>query len=163
MTEMTEVRRRLPEMLRRLRGFAYKLARNHADADDLIQDTCVKALSREHQYQEGTNLLNWLAKIMQTIWLDRVRHNTLATECHAWYPNLLTSEHVIPADTNAIIAEVEQRISELPLLERELVIRRTARSQTHSTAARELGICKTHACAYWQNGQRALAEFLEYA
>lgn len=60
------------QMIPTLRRFAHSLARNAADADDLLQDTMERALARAHQFEAGTNLKAWLFTIMR---------NRFYTEC----------------------------------------------------------------------------------
>ncbi|TAG13243.1 MAG: RNA polymerase subunit sigma, partial [Rhodobacterales bacterium] len=43
-----------------LRAFAMSLTRNRSAADDLVQDTIVKAWSNIEKYAIGTNLQAWL-------------------------------------------------------------------------------------------------------
>lgn len=49
----------------RLRGFALRLTRNRDAADDLIQQTMLKALSNKDKFKEGTNIASWLFTIMR--------------------------------------------------------------------------------------------------
>jgi RNA polymerase sigma-70 factor (ECF subfamily) len=42
-------------------------------ADDLVQETCMRALARVAQWQPGTRLDSWMYRIAQNIWLDRLR------------------------------------------------------------------------------------------
>ena len=56
-----------------LKGFAMKLTRNHDDADDLVQDTVLKALANRDKFQEGTNLKGWLYTIMKNIFINKYR------------------------------------------------------------------------------------------
>jgi RNA polymerase sigma-70 factor, ECF subfamily len=42
-------------------------------ADDLVQETCMRALARVAQWQTGTRLDSWMYRIAQNIWLDRMR------------------------------------------------------------------------------------------
>ena len=63
----------LPKLLPRLWRFAIRLARHQQDAEDLVQRTCVRALERRHQYQEGSAVLSWLFSIMHSIWLNEIR------------------------------------------------------------------------------------------
>jgi RNA polymerase sigma-70 factor (ECF subfamily) len=42
-------------------------------ADDLVQDTCERALSRIDQWTPGTRLDSWMYRIAQNIWVDRKR------------------------------------------------------------------------------------------
>jgi RNA polymerase sigma-70 factor, ECF subfamily len=59
--------------LPRLRRFAYVLTGDVDKGDDLVQETCVHALSRLDQLQPGTSLNSWMFRIAQTRWLDRMR------------------------------------------------------------------------------------------
>lgn len=61
------------EFLPRLRRFAYALTRNLELADDLVQDTCERALARADQWQPGTRLDSWMYRIAQNIWFDATR------------------------------------------------------------------------------------------
>lgn len=71
---MTEdVRARMIAFLPRLRRFAFALTRNLDLADDLVQDTCERALARLDQWEPGTNLESWMYRIAQNLWLDRKR------------------------------------------------------------------------------------------
>jgi RNA polymerase sigma-70 factor, ECF subfamily len=67
------VRSRMIEFLPRLRRFAFALTRNLELADDLVQDTCERALSKADQWQPGTRLDSWMYRIAQNIWFDQGR------------------------------------------------------------------------------------------
>jgi len=62
---LTDPRDALPEHLPALRAFAMSLTRNSASADDLVQDTIVKAWSNIDKFQPGTNLRAWLFTILR--------------------------------------------------------------------------------------------------
>ena len=68
-----EVRRQIVELLPRLRRFAYALTGEMERGDDLVQETCVRALSRIDQWEAGTRLDSWMYRIAQNIWFDRAR------------------------------------------------------------------------------------------
>ena len=68
-----EIRSRMVELLPRLRRFAVALTGDLDQGDDLVQETCVRALSRVDQYQPGTRLDSWMYRIAQNLWLDRMR------------------------------------------------------------------------------------------
>jgi RNA polymerase sigma-70 factor (ECF subfamily) len=61
------------ELLPRLRRFAYVLTGDSDKGDDLVQETCARALSRLDQWQPGTRLDSWMFRIAQTQWFDRLR------------------------------------------------------------------------------------------
>jgi RNA polymerase sigma factor (sigma-70 family) len=56
-----------------LKGFAMKLTQNVDDADDLVQDTMLKALANRDKFEEGTNLKGWLYTIMKNIFINKYR------------------------------------------------------------------------------------------
>ena len=53
-----------------LRRVAMSYTGNVADADDLIQDTAIRALARAHRYDAGTDPAAWLRKVMFRLFLD---------------------------------------------------------------------------------------------
>ena len=56
-----------------LYGTALRLTRNPADAEDLVQDTYVKAFRASGQFQPGTNLRAWLFTILHNTFLNQRR------------------------------------------------------------------------------------------
>lgn len=60
-----------------LRGFAYNFTRNVEDAEDLLQDTMLKALRYKENFQEGTNFKGWLFTIMRNIFINNYKRKKL--------------------------------------------------------------------------------------
>src|SRR5437870_7886324 len=58
---------------RPLKGFAMKLTQNTDDAEDLLQDTMLKAFANKDKFEEGTNLKGWLYTIMKNIFINKYR------------------------------------------------------------------------------------------
>ena len=56
-----------------LYGTAMRLTRNAADAEDLVQDTYLKAFRASGQFQRGTNLKAWLFTILHNTFRNRRR------------------------------------------------------------------------------------------
>jgi RNA polymerase sigma-70 factor, ECF subfamily len=56
-----------------LYGAALRLTANPADAEDLVQDTYLKAFRASDQFQPGTNLKAWLFTILHNTFLNRRR------------------------------------------------------------------------------------------
>ena len=75
-----DIRDRMVAVLPRLRRFAYALTGNTEQGDDLVQDACLRALSRIDLWQPGTRLDSWMYRIAQNIWLDRLRANKVRGE-----------------------------------------------------------------------------------
>ncbi len=63
----------LTEILPRLRLFARSRVFSEAGADDLVQETCLRVIDREQQFDADTNLLAWSITIMKHIQIDSSR------------------------------------------------------------------------------------------
>jgi len=75
-----DIRARMVAVLPRLRRFAYALTGSTEQGDDLVQETCLRALSRVERWQPGSRLDSWMYRIAQNIWLDRMRANKVRGE-----------------------------------------------------------------------------------
>jgi RNA polymerase sigma-70 factor (ECF subfamily) len=54
-------------------GAALRLTRSQRDAEDLVQDTLLKAFTHFERYQAGTNCKAWLFKILTNTFINRYR------------------------------------------------------------------------------------------
>ena len=59
--------------LDQLYAAAMRMTRNPSDAEDLVQETYVKAFAAFHQFQEGTNLKAWLYRILTNTFINSYR------------------------------------------------------------------------------------------
>lgn len=121
-----------------LRIYARSLARNHVDADDLVQETLVRAIGSAHRFQRGTNLRAWLFTIMRnrfySNWVVRARERTGAKDC------VSTLSHG-PDDTqmwHLELREMEEAINQLPDQFRETIILVAAMGESYLDAAERL-------------------------
>ena len=73
MTALATFKTDLIELLPSLRAFARSLAHNPAQADDLVQDTLVKALANVDRFEPGTNLRAWLFTILRNHYYSQLR------------------------------------------------------------------------------------------
>ena len=77
-TETTEERRvrferDAMQYVDQLYSAAMRMARNPADAEDLVQEAYTKAFSAFHQYKPGTNLKAWLYRILTNTYINLYR------------------------------------------------------------------------------------------
>lgn len=56
-----------------LMSFAYQLTSNREQAEDLLQDTTLKALSNEDKYVDNVNFKGWIFTIMRNIFINNYR------------------------------------------------------------------------------------------
>ncbi len=67
----------LMALLPHLRAFAISLARNRDRADDLVQETVVRALAASARFQPGTNLKAWMFTILRNAFYTEFRKGSL--------------------------------------------------------------------------------------
>ena len=74
----------IAEQIPRLRRYARALTGDRSAADDLVQDTLERALSRFHLWRRGSDLRAWMFTIMHNIYVNqarsRARHHHEALE-----------------------------------------------------------------------------------
>jgi RNA polymerase sigma-70 factor (ECF subfamily) len=71
--DLARFQRDLVDCVPKLRRFALSLAGNRADADDLVQAACERALKGAGQFVPGTRLDSWMYRIVQNLWIDQRR------------------------------------------------------------------------------------------
>lgn len=72
-----------------LKSFAYTLTANRDDAEDLLQDTTLKALDNQEKYYENVNFKGWVFTIMRNIFINNyrriVRNQTMVDQTEDLY------------------------------------------------------------------------------
>jgi RNA polymerase sigma-70 factor, ECF subfamily len=58
-----------------LRNYAYKITGNELDADDLLQETYLRAFRFFHKFEKDTNCKAWLFRIMKNLFINNYRKN----------------------------------------------------------------------------------------
>jgi RNA polymerase sigma-70 factor, ECF subfamily len=61
------------EFLDGLYSYALVLTRNRTDAEDLVQETYVRAMPAMGKVREGSNIKSWLFTILRNLWLNQLR------------------------------------------------------------------------------------------
>ncbi len=57
---------------------AVAICGHNKEAEDLVQDTFLKAFERFELFEQGTNCKAWLLRILRNTWIDRLRHQKIA-------------------------------------------------------------------------------------
>src|ERR1700759_4549594 len=97
---------------------ALRMTRNPTDAEDLVQETSVKAYAAFHQFQTGTNLRAWLNRILTTTFINVYRkrkrepQQALGGDLQAWQ---MSADRLAPPSPSAE-AEALDRITDSDLL-----------------------------------------------
>jgi len=122
----------------RLRRYARALLRNTDGADDLVQDTILLALEKNHLYERGTNLRAWLFTLMHNHYVNLVRRSVRRGQT-------ILVEKVTLASPAAQIATVELRdleraIAHLPEEQRETLLLIGLEGMTYDEVAQICGV-----------------------
>jgi RNA polymerase sigma factor (sigma-70 family) len=70
----------LNEYIDGLYGYSLVLTRNQAEAEDLVQETCVRAIEAMGRLRTDRDLKIWLFTILRNIWLNEPRQRRTASE-----------------------------------------------------------------------------------
>src|SRR5687767_14757768 len=156
-------------LLEPLYATALRLARNRADAEDLVQDTVVKALRFADRFTPGTNLKAWLYTILHNTWRNRRRDASRDTvdvdssrvEEAAQLDGPLaaeTPEQILLRST--LDADLQAALDALPEAFREAVWLRDVEEFTYAEIAEMLGIPAGTVMSRISRGRRLLFEKL---
>jgi RNA polymerase sigma-70 factor (ECF subfamily) len=124
--------------LPQLRAYARFLASKADLADDLVQDTAVRALSAQHQFKPGTNLRAWLFTILRN---RHSSHRRSREQLHTPLAQIPEWSFQVPAGQMASveIREVRGALMQLHSTQREALILVAAAGCSYEEAAEICG------------------------
>ena len=113
--------RGLIALVPQMRAFARSMTRDAAQADDLAQDTLLKAWLSRDQFQPGTNLKAWTFMILRNQFLSEKRRSWRST---ALDPEVAERSLLANDNPSAVIEldELRQALDALPYAQREALI-----------------------------------------
>lgn len=122
-----------------LYGYAMTLTRNTTEAEDLVQETYVRAARAVNRPDSNANLKGWLFVIMRNAWLNQVRHKNAGP----LFVDLDSSESTREAQENPHVIylrkleceQVREAIESLPDAYREIVVLRDIEGFTYQEIA----------------------------
>lgn len=140
LVEIVEFSQEAMEHIDALYGYALALTRNIAEAEDLVQDTFLRAASATHRPDCNSNLKGWLFVIMRNAWLNEVRHKN----CGPKFVDLETGGTTVDQaqETPHVVylrklerEQVQHAIESLPDAYREIVVLRDIEGFTYQEIA----------------------------
>jgi RNA polymerase sigma-70 factor (ECF subfamily) len=137
MTGTEAIRGALVNLLPDLRAYARFLVRDASRADDLVQETVLRALAASAQFQPGTSPKAWLFTIQRNTFLQRTRaakRESLAMQRHADAAPQTTQAH------GAAISDLSAMLWTLQPSLREALLLVGAQELSHEEAAAICGV-----------------------
>ncbi len=121
-----------------LRAFAWSLSRNSADADDLVQDTLIKAWTHKDKFEPGTNLRAWLFTILRNTYYTAMvkRRREVADEDGKYAARLSAAP---TQDWSVAMTAMQAALQKLPAEQREALILVGAAGLSYEEAAEICG------------------------
>ncbi|OED44185.1 hypothetical protein AB833_02175 [Chromatiales bacterium (ex Bugula neritina AB1)] len=139
--QFDDIKKRLLQVLPRLLRYARNLSSSSSDAEDLLQSTSERVLSRWHQFRPGTDFDRWAFTIMRSI-----RNNTLRSESvRLGSGHEDASERLVAPDNqspewNKTYHQLLDSIEKLPENQRQVILLVYVEGYSYGAAADILGI-----------------------
>jgi RNA polymerase sigma-70 factor (ECF subfamily) len=120
------------EYLNGLYGYAIVLSRNSTEAEDLVQETCLRALRAIGRLRAAGSVKSWLFTILRNIWLNQLRQRRTtpdlleldADENRAYEPADPAQDPYTGYVNRIEREQVRAAIQQLPLEFREIILLR---------------------------------------
>jgi RNA polymerase sigma-70 factor (ECF subfamily) len=151
-----------------LYGTALRLTRRAPDAEDLVQDTYLKAFRSAHQFEPGTNLKAWLFTILHNTFRNIRRHdgrNPVDIDSEAVEqavddtPGTQSPEQILTRAT--LDVDLQAALDALPGAFRQAVWLRDVEELSYAEMATVLGVPIGTVMSRISRGRRALSEGLK--
>ncbi|GEP09286.1 sigma-70 family RNA polymerase sigma factor [Methylobacterium gnaphalii] len=145
-----------------LRAFALSLAGGPAQADDLVQDTLLKAWQSQSSFRPGTNLKAWLFTILRnTFFSERRKRKREVADIDGILAGQLAA---LPDQEDGMeLRQVWTQIAKLPTSQREALLLVGAQGMTYEDAAEVIGCQVGTVKSRVSRGRSELAASLGFA
>jgi RNA polymerase sigma-70 factor (ECF subfamily) len=154
-----------------LYGYAMTLARNQAAAEDLVQETYLRAVRAFQHLRPDSNLKSWLFTILRNVWLNQVRHirsNFRAVEMDEPVSGTWVFEDKSSKDprlmylTKVKQADVRKAIENLPAVYREVIVLREFEELSYQEIAQVLDCPRGTVMSRLSRAREKLKEMLQH-
>jgi RNA polymerase sigma-70 factor, ECF subfamily len=158
---MSDLSRLVEQEIPRLRRYARALTHATDRADDLVQDTLVRALSKLHLWQPGTDLRAWLFTIMHHQFVNSVRRQARErTTVDIDHVSSTLTATTDPTGRRQLI-ELDRALARLPSEQREVVLLVGLEGMPYESVAEILGVPIGTVRSRLSRGREKLRELMD--
>ena len=154
-----DFKKELGAVIPHLRAFGRSLSGNRDLADDLVQETLLKAWAARSRFQAGTNMRAWTFIILRNHYLSQMRRSRFRGE---W--DDLTADRLLAApagqDKHIELADMQRALLQLPQPQREALILVGAGGFAYEEAAEICGVAVGTIKSRVARGRAALEEMM---
>ncbi|HKR18242.1 sigma-70 family RNA polymerase sigma factor [Rhizorhapis sp.] len=155
-----EFKKQLAEVIPHLRAFGRSLSGNRDVADDLVQETLLKAWAARERFQAGTNMRAWTFIILRNYYLSQMRRSRFRGE---W--DELAADRLLAApagqDKQVELSDMQRALMQLPQSQREALILVGAGGFAYEEAAEICEVAVGTIKSRVARGRAALEQILE--
>jgi RNA polymerase sigma-70 factor, ECF subfamily len=149
-----------------LYNFAHWLTRNRQDAEDLVQETYLKALKGFGSFQTGSNFRAWIYRILRNTFLtSRSGLEARMTEPFEDEPALERKAVACETPESVLLARADQRaiegaLAELPVIYREVILLSDMEEMSYREIADTIGIPAGTVMSRLSRARKAMRELI---
>lgn len=155
-----DFRAQLGEVIPHLRAFGRSLSGNRDTADDLVQETLLKAWAARDRFHAGTSMRAWTFTILRNLFLSQMRRARFKGD---W--DDLTAERSLAAPASqhgsVDLSDMQRALMELPETQREALILVGAGGFAYEEAAEICGVAVGTIKSRVARGRVALEELMQ--
>ena len=145
--------------LTRLRVYALSLTRNGDRADDLVQQTVLKALAGRESFRPGTNFAGWLFRIQRNEFISELRRTRLIVDV---FDEVAATLSVAPRqESGLILREFLGAFRQLPRGSRQALLLAQLEGLSYQQIADHAGIAQGTVKSRISRGRASLARLLD--
>jgi len=158
---MSEFHRIIEQEIPRLRRYARALTRSADRADDLVQETLLRAIAKAHLWQTGTDIRAWLFTIMHNQYVNMVRR-AMRDEATVDIEQM-TSSLTATTDPTASrqLHELERALDSLRPEQREVILLVGLEGMSYEAAAQILSVPVGTVRSRLSRGRDALRQVMD--
>ena len=141
-----------------LRRYALVLTRDAVAADDLVQETLVKAIAKADTFQRGSDLRPWLFRILHNTHVSVLRREKTRTDAAPDLPDPIARDC---QHTQLELKQVLSALDQLPEAQRNPIVLIALKEMSYAEAARALDVPLGTFMSRLARGREALRKIVQ--